>query len=137
MTDTTANQPGLHAHRASFTVAVHAARDQVVHAAGVIAATTIDLVGAIGRAVLADLQPARRRRRSPRVVKRAISKHRAKGDIDRTNHHTTTEIKILWPDQLTAGAEPQPRGIAVSRRRWRRSRSQATWAGWAVSGAEC
>ncbi|MER7461265.1 IS4 family transposase [Micromonospora sp. NPDC126480] len=106
MADATASQPGLNTHRASFTVALHAARDQVIHAAGVIAAATIDLVGAIGQAVLADLQPPRRPRRSPRVVKRAISKHRAKGDIDRTNHNTTIRIKILWPDQLTAGTEP-------------------------------
>ncbi|NMM89648.1 hypothetical protein B2J88_35825 [Rhodococcus sp. SRB_17] len=34
---------------ASFTIALNAARDQVVHAAGVIGDTTIDLVGRIGR----------------------------------------------------------------------------------------
>jgi hypothetical protein len=106
MADATGGQPGLQADRASFTVALHAARDQVIHAAGVIAETTIDLVGKIGQAVLADLLPPRRDRRSPRVVKRAISKHRAKGDIDRTNHKTTISTTILRPDELTAQPEP-------------------------------
>ena len=80
--DATATRPGLDPDRASFTIALHAARDQVIHAAGVIAATTIDLVGTIGRAVLADLLPSRRDRHSPSVVKRAISKRRATGDIE-------------------------------------------------------
>jgi hypothetical protein len=40
----------------------------------VIASTTIDLVGRIGRAVLNNLLADRRLRVSPRVVKRAISK---------------------------------------------------------------
>jgi hypothetical protein len=94
MADATASQPATSPDRASFTVALHAARDQVIHAAGVIAETTIDLVGKIGRAVLANLLPARRTRVSPRVVKRAISKHRAKGDIDRTNYQATININI-------------------------------------------
>jgi hypothetical protein len=42
----------------------------------------IDLVGAIGRLVLANLLPDRRIRTSPRVVKRAISKYNARGTID-------------------------------------------------------
>jgi hypothetical protein len=94
MADATASQPATSPDRASFTVALHAARDQVIHAAGVIAETTIDLVGKIGRAVLANLLPARRTRVSPRVVKRAISKHRAKGDIDRTNYQATININV-------------------------------------------
>lgn len=61
--------------RGSFTVALHAARDQLVAAAGVIAGTTIDLIGTIGRHVLDALMPARRVRTNPRVVKRAISKY--------------------------------------------------------------
>ena len=94
MADATTSQPAVGPDRASFTIALHAARDQIVHAAGVIADTTIDLVGKIGRAVLAQPLPARRTRVSPRVVKRAISKHRAKGDIDRTNYQATITINI-------------------------------------------
>jgi transposase IS4-like protein/DDE family transposase len=103
MADATTSRPTTNPDRASFTVAVQAARDQIVHAAGVIAGTTIDLVGQIGRAVLADLLPPRRVRISPRVVKRAISKHRAKGDIDRTNYQATITINIAG---LTNGPEP-------------------------------
>jgi hypothetical protein len=93
--DATASQPQISPDRASFTVAVHAARDQIIHAAGVIAETTIDLVGKIGAAVLTHLLPPRRARVSPRVVKRAISKHRVKGPIDRTNYQAKINISIL------------------------------------------
>ncbi|MGY4103968.1 IS4 family transposase [Nocardia sp. R16R-3T] len=84
--DATSTDPHLTPLRASFTIAVNTARDQVVHAAAVIVDDAIDLAGDIGRAVLADLLPTRGPRQSPRVVKRAISKHRAKGTIDRTNY---------------------------------------------------
>lgn len=80
--------------RAGFTIALNAARDQVVQAAGVIADTVVDLVGAIGRAVQNSLLTRRRTRVCPRVVKRAISKHRAKGKIDRTNYPATITITI-------------------------------------------
>ncbi|MGB9307231.1 MAG: IS4 family transposase [Mycobacterium sp.] len=106
MAEATATEPTVPPDRASFTVALHAARDQVVHAAGVIAGTVIDLVGAIGRAVLTNLLPTRRTRVSPRVVKRAISKHRAKGDIDRTNYPAEITITVLQPTQLTTNPPP-------------------------------
>ncbi|MFF5233648.1 hypothetical protein [Dactylosporangium sp. NPDC000521] len=57
MLDATDSQPGLDPDRASFTTALNTARDQVVHAAGVIADTTIDLVGVIGAHILANLLP--------------------------------------------------------------------------------
>jgi hypothetical protein len=81
--------------RAGFTVALHAARDQLIHAAGVITDTVIDLVGRIGHAVRTYPLPPRRTRVCPRVVKRAISKHRAKGTTDRTNYPATITITIL------------------------------------------
>jgi len=102
MTGATDHDPDTTADRASFTIALNTARDQVIHAAGVIAGTIIDLVGTIGRAVLNDLLPERRNRISPRVVKRAISKHRAKGHIDRTNHRATITITL----GLTPSPEP-------------------------------
>ncbi|MCT9935412.1 IS4 family transposase, partial [Planotetraspora sp. A-T 1434] len=95
MADATASRPDIDADRASFTVALLAARDQIIHAAGIIAEATIDLVGRIGRAVLAHPLPIRRARVSPRVVKRAISKHRAKGQIDRTNHQAVVTTQVL------------------------------------------
>ncbi|MEV3920588.1 hypothetical protein AB0K41_06530, partial [Actinomadura coerulea] len=97
---------GLPADRAGFTVALLAARDQVVHAAGIIADTPIDLVGQIGRAILDHPLPARRDRSSPRIVKRAISKHRAKGQVDRTNHRTTHTIDILSQPELPTAQAP-------------------------------
>lgn len=93
--DATLARPDIGPDRLSFTVALHAARDQIIHAAAAIADTTIDLIGRIGAAVLNQPLPARRSRSSPRVVKRAISKHRAKGTIDRTNYTTTITIEIL------------------------------------------
>jgi hypothetical protein len=96
MADATAARPGLDPDRASFTIAWQAARDQLVQAANVIAGTVVDLVGTIGRHVLADLLPARRLRVCPRIVKRAISKHQARGPlIDRTSYKATLTINIL------------------------------------------
>jgi hypothetical protein len=102
MTGATDHDPHTTPDRASFTIALNTARDQVIHAAGVITGTVIDLVGGIGRAVLNDLLPERRNRISPRVVKRAISKHRAKGHIDRTNHPAAITITL----GLTPSPEP-------------------------------
>jgi hypothetical protein len=96
MADATATQSDLDPDRASFTIAWQAARDQLIQAANVVADTTIDLVGTIGRHVLAGLLPARRLRASPRIVKRAISKYQARGPaIDRTSDKATLTIDIL------------------------------------------
>ena len=85
ISDATLDQPDLDPDRGSFTVALNAARDQLVAAAGVIADTAIDLVGEIGRRVRDHLMPARRPRTNPRVVKRAISKYVASSKKGR--HH--------------------------------------------------
>ncbi|MBE1464313.1 IS4 family transposase [Kibdelosporangium phytohabitans] len=97
MADATSTRPGIDPDRAGFSIALHAARDQIIHAAGVIADTVIDLVGTIGRQVLANLLPSRRIRTSPRVVKRAISKYDARGTVDRTGYKATISIDILDP----------------------------------------
>ena len=108
MADATSTQPGIDPDRASFTIALQAARDQLVQAAGVIATTAIDLVGKIGRAVLDNLLADRRLRVSPRIVKRAISKYNARGPtINRTSYKATLSIDILTPPtQLTIRAGP-------------------------------
>ena len=92
--DATLTRPGTPPDRGSFTTALNTARDQIIHAAGIIADTTIDLIGTIGRAVLANLLPNRRARTSPRIVKRATSKHRAQSPTDRNNYRTTHTIHI-------------------------------------------
>ncbi|TWP38016.1 IS4 family transposase [Leekyejoonella antrihumi] len=99
MSDATLCQPDVAPDRASFTVALQAARDQIIQAAGTIAGTAIDLVGRIGAAILADLLPARRIRTRPRVIKRAISKYRAKGrDVDHHTYIATLHTTILTPE---------------------------------------
>jgi hypothetical protein len=98
MTDAITCVPGTDPDRASFTIALNAARDQLIQAADIIAGTIIDLAGTIGQHVLAGLLPARRLRVSPRIVKRAISKYQARGPgIDRTSYKATVSIDILVP----------------------------------------
>jgi hypothetical protein len=98
ITDATLPYPDVDPDRASFTIALNTARDQLVAAAGVIADTVIDLVGAIGHHVLDDLMPLRRLRTGPRVVKRAISNYVAKtaaGRIRGPSRKATITINIL------------------------------------------
>jgi len=107
MTDATNTMPGIDPDRASFTTALHAARDQLIHAAGVTAETVIDLVGKIGRLVLDNLMPIRRLRTNARTVKQAISKYNARGpNIDRRTYKATLTIDILTGPALTTGPEP-------------------------------
>jgi len=78
------SQPFTDPDRASFTSALQAARDQVIAAAGIFPTThtssrfptgRVDLIGVIGREVLATLLPARRARWSSRKVKNATSRY--------------------------------------------------------------
>ena len=96
ITDATDSLPGTSPDRASFTTALNTARDQITHAAGVIADTVIDLVGAIGQAVLAHLLPERRIRVKTRMIKRSNSKYQARGpNIDRHSYKATIAIDII------------------------------------------
>jgi Insertion element 4 transposase N-terminal/Transposase DDE domain len=62
--DAVASRPGVDPDRASFTIALETARDQVIAAAGILpsAGRTV-LVGVIGHVVLNSLLPVRRRQR--------------------------------------------------------------------------
>jgi DDE family transposase len=96
--DATLTMADVDPDRGSFTIALGAARDQLIKAAGVIADTAIDLVGVIGRQVLAGLLPERRCRTTPRVVKRAISTyapHTASGRLRGPSHRTAISIDVL------------------------------------------
>jgi len=107
MADATDTRPDIDPDRASFTIALHAARDQLIQATGVIADTVIDLVGAIGRLVLANPLPNRRLRVNPRTVKRAISKYNARGQVNRTSYQATISLAVLVPpESLTTAAGP-------------------------------
>lgn len=111
ISDATLDRPGLDPDRASFTIALNAARDQLVQAAGVLTTTetTIDLVGMIGQAVLDHLMPSRRLRTNPRVVKRAISKYvasSAKGRQRGPSRKALISIDVLTDDTLTPTPPP-------------------------------
>jgi Insertion element 4 transposase N-terminal/Transposase DDE domain len=94
--DTTSTVHGTDPDRASFTIALQAARDQVIRAANVIAAETIDLAGTIGRHILGNLLPDRRLRVSPRAVKRPLSRYAYKSlRVDRRTYKATISIDIL------------------------------------------
>lgn len=99
MVDATDSRPGLDPDRASFTTALHAARDQITQAAGIIADTVIDLVSAIGERVLTDLLPDRRIRFKARMIKRSNSRYQARGPrIDRRTYKATTSIDVITND---------------------------------------
>ncbi|GAB2941641.1 IS4 family transposase [Streptomyces mayteni] len=94
--DATETTPTTDPDRASFSIALNTARDQVVQAADIIAETTIDLIGAIGRAVLNHPMPTRRQRTSPRAVKRPLSRYAYKSlRVDRHTYKATIDIEIL------------------------------------------
>jgi len=96
ITDTTIAAAGTDPDRASFSVALQAARDQVIQAAGIIAGETIDLAGTIGRHIMASLLPARRLRVSPRAVKRPLSRYAHKSlRVNRRTYKATISIDIL------------------------------------------
>ncbi len=73
------SQPGTDPDRASFTIALHTAREQLINAAGVLT-DTITTIGAIGRAILAGLCPTRRARISVRRVKSPLSRYAKQTD---------------------------------------------------------
>ena len=80
MVDAVETLSGTDPDRASFTTAMEAAKDQLTAAQGVCPDGPADLPGAIGRAVLATLLPARRLRYSARKVKCATSRYLNRDD---------------------------------------------------------
>jgi Transposase DDE domain/Insertion element 4 transposase N-terminal len=104
ISDAVLTRPEVDPDRASFTIALGAARDQLTAALGVLAdaaTAVVDLVGVIGRQVLDQLMPRRRSRSNPRVVKRAISVYaanKARGRTRAPSHTTSTTIKIVSGD---------------------------------------
>jgi hypothetical protein len=96
MTTAVETRPGTNPDRASFTTALQTARDQVTAAAGICPdpAEPTDLLGVIGRAVLATLLPARRARYSARKVKCATSRYLNRDDGRPAAPTTITAIDI-------------------------------------------
>jgi hypothetical protein len=92
-------RPGTDPDRASFTTALETARDQLTAARGICPDGPADLPGAIGRAVLATLLPARRSRYSARKVKCATSRYlnRDNGRPAASTAVTAIDIAIRTP----------------------------------------
>jgi hypothetical protein len=116
MTDATLAQPGIDPDRASFTTALEAARDQVTAAAGVFPAVPAQR-GAISRAVLATLLPARRLRYSARLVKCSTSRYHENDDSRPRLPAAITAIDItLHTPPLGAGAPSRARYTSATPR---------------------
>jgi Insertion element 4 transposase N-terminal/Transposase DDE domain len=109
-------RPGTNPDRASFTTALETARDQLTAAAGVCPHGPADLTGAIGRAVLATLLPARRPRYSARKVKCATSRYLSRDDGRPRTVTTITKIHVTI-------CTPPPPGPTSNRRPHRRTRT--------------
>jgi hypothetical protein len=88
-------RPGTDPDRASFTTALEAARDELAAARGVCPDGPADLLGAIGRATLATLLPARRARYSARKVKCATSRYLNRDDGRPDTDTAITAIDIV------------------------------------------
>jgi hypothetical protein len=95
--------------RASFTIALEAARDTLTTATGILPAGDggrIDLTGMIGRAVLAHPLPARRARYSARKVKSPISRYHARpADDDRPLATTSIDTVTTQIHEPVAGQQ--------------------------------
>jgi len=100
------SRPGIDPDRASFTTALHTAKDLLV-ASQTISDPT-DLVGHIGRAVLTDLLPPRRPRASVRKVKSPLSRYNKKDPYrpDRSTPITSLTTTITDPQPQPTTREP-------------------------------
>ncbi|MEU4770144.1 hypothetical protein AB0H12_43685, partial [Actinosynnema sp. NPDC023794] len=99
MVDAAESRPGTDPDRCGSTTALHAARDQVVQAAGIIVDSN-EKSGVIARRVLAALLPPRRPRVSTRKVRSPISRYnerRDDGRPDRSRTLTALDISVLEP----------------------------------------
>ena len=106
MTDATATRPGTDPDRASFTTALQTATDQLTAAAGI---TPSGQPGAITRAVLATLLPARRPRYSARTIKAPASRYPARSSDPRPalpEVITAITITITAPARGTRSRPP-------------------------------
>ena len=95
------SRPDTNPDRASFTTALQAARDQLIAADGILPTDQpgqsgqLDLLGAIGRAVLATLLPPRRPRWSTRRLKNARSRYLDRDDKRPHLPTTIASIKVI------------------------------------------
>lgn len=93
-------RPGTDPDRASFTTALTTAQTLLTNASNVIT-DHIDLVGDIGRAVLADLLPPRRPRTSARKIKSPLSRYNKKDPYRPERSTPITALAITIDDPET------------------------------------
>jgi len=109
-----AESAGADPDRASFTIALQAARDQVTTARGVTDSADPADTGRIGRAVLDGLLPARRPRYSARKVKCSTSRYHVR-DAERGQDRPCQSVTITRV-QITIRVPPPDRPAARPRR---------------------
>lgn len=100
--DLTTVHPQLSAQRVGFTVLLQAAAGRIVAAAGIAPTEPVTLVGAIGRAALANLIPQQRRWR----VKSRMLKRYSKYPFNRTRHPRTAQKYTIHTEVITDGWTP-------------------------------
>jgi hypothetical protein len=118
------SRPGTDPDRASFTTALEAARDQVTAAAGIYPDDPCDLLGVIGRAVLATLLPARRPRYSARKIKNGTTRYIGRDDARPQIPTTIVAIEIAVHTPPLTGPR-RHRGPQSARRPTRRQQTTA------------
>jgi hypothetical protein len=106
--DAVTGRPDLDMDRISFTILLETAADQVTTASAVAPTSPVDLVGAIGRAVLHDLLPAWRR---PRVKARTRKNPTSKYGPNAGQHPATAQTYTFQADVtiFEEGLAPRPR----------------------------
>jgi Insertion element 4 transposase N-terminal/Transposase DDE domain len=100
-------RPGTNPDRASFTTAIEAARDQLTTATGISPEDPAGRPGAIGRAVLATLLPARRPRYSSRTIKCSTSRYHERDPSRPQTPAAITAIKITVHTPALSTADPR------------------------------
>jgi hypothetical protein len=103
--DATAGQPCLDPDRISFTVTVDTARDQVTTAGRVLTSSTTVLTGAIDRAILDNLLPARRRQRIKARTRTNPTSKYSKNSVQHpatAQHYTLNAEVMVMEEGLTA-----------------------------------
>jgi hypothetical protein len=105
--DTIFTRPGLDMDRISFTILLQTAGDLVGNAAGILPDGPIDLAGALGRAALAAMLPARRRSRfKARTTKNSTSKYGPNaGQHPATTQDYTVHVQVTY---FTEGVAARP-----------------------------
>lgn len=106
--------PGTDPDRAGFTIALETAKDLLVKAENVVTGS-VDLVGDIGRAVLAGLLPPRRPRVSVRKVKSPLSRYNKKDPYRPGTSTPVTALDITVREPATSATTRDQKSLHTAR----------------------